>query len=129
MQLFHFSVDTLFMKLKSVNKGKSLARQKTTLCSAMGLQEDLDKRDGFCSCLGQKPPLSPGAHGFHRRVCNFSVGSKITFGLSHISFILIFIFRWLEENITNQHFSVVSSGSKGCGKSKEQGAHGLRKDC
>lgn len=129
MQLFHFSVDTLFMKLKSLNKGKCLARQKTTLCSAMGLQADLHKRDGFCSCLGQKTPLSPGARSFHRPVCNFSVGSKIIFGLSHISFILIFIFRWLVENITNQHFSAVSSGSKGCGKSKEQGAHGLRKDC
>lgn len=72
------------MKLKSLNraKGKCLARQKTTLCSAMGLQEDLHKRDGFCSCLGQKTPSRPGAHGFHRQVCNFSVGSKITFGLS-----------------------------------------------
>lgn len=32
------------------------------------------------------------------------------------------------ENVTNQHFSAAGSGSKVCGKSEEQGAHGLRKD-
>lgn len=48
--------------------------------------------------------------------------------LSRVGFILVFIRGWLEENVTNQHFSAAGSGSKECGKSKEQGAHGLRKD-
>jgi len=78
------------MKLKSLNrtKGKCVARQKTTLCSPVDVQEDLHKRDDFCSCLGQKTPSSPSAHGFHRQVCNFSVGSKITSGLSPTSVLL-----------------------------------------
>lgn len=81
------------------------------------------------SLLGPEDTVKPRCSRVSQAGLHLLSGQPNSFwSLSHVGFILVFIRRWLEENVTNQHFNAAGSGSEGCGKSKEQRARGLRKD-